>query len=130
MSALRRSAAVLATFLVSGLTHEYLLWAFTGYASGEWTGFFVVHGLGVVLESGLKVWWKRQRLPAIPRLVATPLTLGFLLGSAEWLFFPPVVASGWTVTGTRSAPHESRQEIVVIRGDSGFVPHKDCNLYA
>ncbi|KAK8648624.1 hypothetical protein V6N13_129373 [Hibiscus sabdariffa] len=85
--------AVLAAFLVSGLMHELLFYYITPVGpSWEMTGFFVLHGACVAVEIGVKrVFSGRVQLhPA----VSTPLTVGFVVGTAMWLFFPPLTRTG------------------------------------
>lgn len=79
--------AVLATFVVSGLMHELLFYYVNGVRpSREMTGFFVLHGLCVMVEIGvkraLKDTWR------LPGLVSGPLTVGFVMATAFGLFFP------------------------------------------
>ncbi|KAK8705985.1 hypothetical protein V6N13_049567 [Hibiscus sabdariffa] len=85
--------AVLAAFLVSGLMHELLFYYITPVSpSWEMTGFFVLHGACVAVEICVKrVFSGRVQLhPA----VSTPLTVGFVVGTAMWLFFPPLTRTG------------------------------------
>ncbi|XP_023525214.1 probable long-chain-alcohol O-fatty-acyltransferase 5 [Cucurbita pepo subsp. pepo] len=91
----RRAAvvAVFATFVVSGLMHELLFYYVTGAVpTWEVTGFFVLHGVCVVLE-----FWVKKALGENWRLhwaVAGPLTLAFVVITAAWLFFPPLLKTG------------------------------------
>lgn len=86
--------AVIAAFLVSGLMHELLFYNVTRvYPTWEMTLFFVLHGICVVVEVGLKNWvqgrgWK------LPGVVSTGLTVGFVVGTSLWLFFPPLIRNG------------------------------------
>lgn len=89
--------AILAAFLVSGLMHELLFYYVTG-ANPTWemTVFFVLHGVCVVLEFGLKraillMGWKNFDLGWF---VLGPLTIGFVVITSFWLFFPPLVRNG------------------------------------
>ncbi|KAK3032458.1 hypothetical protein RJ639_037271 [Escallonia herrerae] len=86
-------AAVLATFLVSGLMHELLFYNVTRAApSWEMTWFFVIHGMCVAVEAAAKrALAGRWRLPWF---VAGPLTVGFVVATSFWLFFPPIVRNG------------------------------------
>lgn len=86
--------AVLTAFLVSGLMHDLLFWYVTrAWPSWETTAFFVVQGVCMVAEFGLKVALdkKKWRLPWLVRWV---LTLGFVVGTSFWLFFPPLIKNG------------------------------------
>lgn len=79
--------AVMGTFLVSGLMHE-LIFFYLGRRrpSGEITLFFVLHGVCLVVEVAIKKVIKgRWRLPG---LISGPLTIGFVMVTAFWLFFP------------------------------------------
>ncbi|KAI9124274.1 hypothetical protein K1719_005574 [Acacia pycnantha] len=86
--------AVFATFLVSGLIHE-LIFYYLGRVRPTWEImlFFILHGLCLVAEIGLKkqlsgtaVW--------LPRVVSGTLTIGFVLLTAFWLFLPPLLRCG------------------------------------
>ncbi|KAL7249204.1 hypothetical protein ACSBR1_011370 [Camellia fascicularis] len=85
--------AVLSAFLVSGLMHELLFYYVTRVSpSWETTGFFVLHGVCVVLEARVK-----RKVTGRWRLhwaVSGPLTVGFVVGSSFWLFFPPLLRNG------------------------------------
>uniref|UniRef100_A0A0D3F504 Wax synthase domain-containing protein n=1 Tax=Oryza barthii TaxID=65489 RepID=A0A0D3F504_9ORYZ len=89
-------AGVLAAFLVSGLMHEVVILYLTSRApTGRVTAFFALHGVCVCAER----WWcarqhKREARPQLPRAVAAPLVLGFVAGTAFWLFFPAIYGGG------------------------------------
>nr|GMC72428.1 probable long-chain-alcohol O-fatty-acyltransferase 5 [Ipomoea batatas] len=85
--------AVLATFVVSGLMHELLFYYVTlATPSWEMTLFFVLHGICVAVEIAVKRALRdRWRLP---RLVSGPLTVGFVVATSFWLFFPPLIRTG------------------------------------
>lgn len=85
--------AVLATFVVSGLMHELLFYYVNSVRpSWEMTGFFVIHGLCVMVEIGVKRAVKDTwRLPGF---VSGPLTVGFVVATAFGLFFPPIIRNG------------------------------------
>ncbi|KAJ4847440.1 hypothetical protein Tsubulata_030683 [Turnera subulata] len=85
--------ATLATFVVSGLMHELIFYRLTRTSpSWEVTCFFVLQGLCVVVEFSVKrLLAGRWRLyPA----ASAVLTVGFVLATANWLFFPPLVRTG------------------------------------
>ncbi|KAL6899820.1 hypothetical protein ACP4OV_006478 [Aristida adscensionis] len=89
----RRGAAagVLATFLVSGLMHEVVAFYLTERApTGKLTAFFLLHGAAVCAER----WCARRCAARPPRAVATLLVVGFVAGTAFWLFFPPLFGGG------------------------------------
>ncbi|RLM56233.1 putative long-chain-alcohol O-fatty-acyltransferase 4 [Panicum miliaceum] len=86
-------ASVLAAFLVSGLMHEVVLYYLTFQApTGRVTAFFALHGAGVCAER----WCARRCVGRArpPRVVATPLVVGFVAGTAFWLFFPAIFGDG------------------------------------
>lgn len=86
--------AVLAAFVVSGLMHELLFFYMTR-ASPTWevTCFFVFHGVCVVVEVVAKKVFigKKYRLPCC---VSGPLTVGFVVVTSSWLFFPQLRRNG------------------------------------
>ncbi|PUZ59734.1 hypothetical protein GQ55_4G066200 [Panicum hallii var. hallii] len=86
-------AGVLAAFLVSGLMHEVVLYYLTFRApTGRVTAFFALHGACVCAER----WCARRCVGRArpPRVVATPLVVGFVAGTAFWLFFPAIFGDG------------------------------------
>ncbi|XP_022152586.1 acyl-CoA--sterol O-acyltransferase 1-like [Momordica charantia] len=79
--------AVAATFAVSGLMHE-LIYFYMGRMAPTWevTCFFLLHGVCLPAEMAVKAAaGGRFRLP---RAVSAPLTLGFVMVTSFWLFFP------------------------------------------
>ncbi|PKA60035.1 putative long-chain-alcohol O-fatty-acyltransferase 1 [Apostasia shenzhenica] len=90
------AAGIVATFIVSGVMHELTLYYFTlAPPTGEMFSFFLLHGACTVLEMRLKkaagnreVGWRPH--PA----AATAATLGFVVATAFWLFFPPIMRNG------------------------------------
>ncbi|KAE9617466.1 hypothetical protein Lal_00034638 [Lupinus albus] len=84
--------ATFLTFLVSGLIHELLIY-YLGRISptGEITWFFLLHGFCIPIEVYLK---KKLAVKfPLPRVVSGPLTLGFIMVTALWLFFPQLLRS-------------------------------------
>lgn len=85
--------AALAAFLVSGLMHEIIFFYMTRLTpTWEVTLFFILHGVCLVVEVSVKK-------VLTPKLqwhwaVSVPLTLGFVVVTAIWLFFPPLVRNG------------------------------------
>ncbi|KAD3337975.1 hypothetical protein R6Q59_027256 [Mikania micrantha] len=80
--------AVFVTFVVSGIMHE-LIFYYLGRFHPTWevTSFFVVNGLWVGLEIIIKkTIGQRFKLPSA---IASVLTLGFVILTCSWLFFPP-----------------------------------------
>ncbi|KAK3154043.1 hypothetical protein QOZ80_2BG0185120 [Eleusine coracana subsp. coracana] len=86
------AAGVLATFLVSGVMHELMFYyIMRARPTGQVTAFFLLHGACAAAEG----WWARHAgwwRP--PRVVAVPVTLVFVAGTAFWLFFPAMVKGG------------------------------------
>ncbi|WCJ32575.1 MBOAT (membrane bound O-acyl transferase) family protein [Euphorbia peplus] len=88
-----QAVGVLATFLVSGLMHELLFYHVTRVTpTWEVTGFFVLQGVCLVVENGLKSELRGKW--EAPWVVSGPLTVGFVVGTAMWLFYPPVMRTG------------------------------------
>lgn len=82
-----------AAFAVSGLMHEAMFYYITCESpTWEVTWFFVLHGFCTSVE----VWVKRAMTSRcrLPRVVSGILTLGFVVVTGYWLFFPQIVRSG------------------------------------
>ncbi|WOG86207.1 hypothetical protein DCAR_0205408 [Daucus carota subsp. sativus] len=79
---------VLATFFVSGLMHELVFYTYGRQKTrGEVMCFFLIHGVTVCIEIGLKKAVNgRFRLP---EMVTGPLTIMYLVVTSFCLFFPP-----------------------------------------
>ncbi|PIN07314.1 Long-chain-alcohol O-fatty-acyltransferase [Handroanthus impetiginosus] len=90
------AAAILATFLVSGLMHELIYYYMTRERpTWEVTWFFVLHGFLVVVEVGLK-----KALTGgvrLHRVVSGPLTVAIVAVTGGWLFFPQLIRNGLDV---------------------------------
>lgn len=90
-----RVVASLATFFVSGVMHEFIIFCLTGVVSLEMVAFFSLHGALVVAESaaarilaaatGGPVW---LRVPIVVRRFAT---VSLIVVTGHWLFFEPMV---------------------------------------
>ncbi|KAK8629553.1 hypothetical protein V6N13_078388 [Hibiscus sabdariffa] len=83
--------AVFGTFVVSGVMHE-LIFYYLGRVWPTWQimRFFLLHGACLTAEIAVKkatdgMKWR------LPRAVSTPLTVGFILFTGFWLFFPPLL---------------------------------------
>ncbi|PKI36322.1 hypothetical protein CRG98_043287 [Punica granatum] len=86
--------AMLATFIVSGLMHElFHCYATRDRPSWEVTWFFVLHGVGVVVEVAAKKSPAGRRWSIHPA-VSWPLTMAFVVMTAMWLFFPQLTRNG------------------------------------
>ncbi|KAH7839078.1 hypothetical protein Vadar_034608 [Vaccinium darrowii] len=82
--------AVMATFVVSALMHE-LVFYYLGRKPPTWeiTWFFILHGVCLGVEIAVKKALKgRWRLPPV---VSTPLTVGVVMVTGFWLFFPELL---------------------------------------
>jgi hypothetical protein len=82
-------AAILATFVVSGFMHE-LMFYYLGCMKPTWevTWFFLLQGLCLAGEIVLKKAVFAAGRWRLPRLISGPLTLGFVMVTCFWLFFP------------------------------------------
>ncbi|XVF75236.1 hypothetical protein PTKIN_Ptkin13bG0171100 [Pterospermum kingtungense] len=82
--------AVFGTFVVSAIMHE-LIFFYLGRVRPTWeiTGFFLLHGACLMAEIALKKalgdTWR------LPGMVSTPLTVGFVMFTGFWLFFPQLL---------------------------------------
>ncbi|XVF27999.1 hypothetical protein REPUB_Repub14bG0158000 [Reevesia pubescens] len=82
--------AVFGTFVVSALMHE-LIFYYLGRVRPTWeiTLFFLLHGACLMAEIAFKkAFGDKWRLP---RAVSTPLTVGFVMLTGFWLFFPQLL---------------------------------------
>ncbi|KAF9664430.1 hypothetical protein SADUNF_Sadunf16G0018100 [Salix dunnii] len=84
--------AVIGTFLVSGLMHE-LIFYHIGRQKPKWevTCFFLLHGFCLAIEMVIKREIKGTW--GLPRVVAAPTVVGFVVVTAMWLFMPTVIRS-------------------------------------
>lgn len=108
------AAGIVATFLVSGLMHEVILYCMTlERPTGEVTLFFLVHGVCTVAEAkaGKAGWWR----PLHP-VVAVPMTIGFVVVTAFWLFLPALLRGGADEKG-----FEEHAEVQRLAADGGRV---------
>ncbi|XVF77322.1 hypothetical protein PTKIN_Ptkin14bG0033700 [Pterospermum kingtungense] len=86
--------AVLGAFVVSGLMHELIFYHLTRvYPTWEVTWFFILHGVCVAIEVGLKKANTTDRWRLSPT-VSVPLTVGFVVVIGFWLFFAQMVRDG------------------------------------
>jgi hypothetical protein len=78
-------------FLVSGLMHELIFHIMTRRKpTWEVTCFFVLNGAAALLEGALR----RKTTLRLPKPVSAVLTLSFVLVTAVWFFYPPLIDSG------------------------------------
>uniref|UniRef100_A0A7N0U0F3 Wax synthase domain-containing protein n=1 Tax=Kalanchoe fedtschenkoi TaxID=63787 RepID=A0A7N0U0F3_KALFE len=80
-----QSFAVLATFTVSGIMHELIMYNLNRFIpTGEMAAFFLLHGVCVVAETALM-----RRMNGkwrVPKILMSCLTIWFVLSTAFWLF--------------------------------------------
>ncbi|KAK4439417.1 Acyl-CoA--sterol O-acyltransferase 1 [Sesamum alatum] len=89
---------VLATFLVSGLMHELVLYNIGRLRpSGEMMCFFLIHGLSLSVEIVIKKILRGKF--SVPGIVSGPLTLAYVIYTSFLLFFPPFLRSKADVKG-------------------------------
>ncbi|KAK9151462.1 hypothetical protein Syun_009771 [Stephania yunnanensis] len=88
------ACATLVSFVVSGLMHELIYYYVTRVKpTWEVSWFFVVHGVCTAIEvlvkkSELGEKWR------LNRVVSGVLTIGFVIWTSFWLFFPQIVRNG------------------------------------
>ncbi|MED6135289.1 hypothetical protein PIB30_045039 [Stylosanthes scabra] len=86
-------AGVMASFVVSGIMHELLFYYVTRAApTWEVTCFFVLHGVSVVVEFCVMRWLGRKGM--LHWAILGPITVAFVVATAAWLFFPPLLHEG------------------------------------
>ncbi|RZC72618.1 hypothetical protein C5167_048098 [Papaver somniferum] len=86
--------AVTATFVVSGIMHEIIFFYLMGMnPTWEVTLFFILHGFCIGLE--IKVKKRVKGRWTLPLMVSRPLTIGFVMPTSFWLFFPPLIKGGF-----------------------------------
>lgn len=88
-----RAPPTFATFLVSGLMHEWIFYYLTRVSpTWEVTWFFVVHGICTAAEVAVKkAAGGRYRLH---RAVSGIMTVGFVAVTGVWFFFPQILRNG------------------------------------
>ncbi|KAL2622259.1 hypothetical protein R1flu_002464 [Riccia fluitans] len=86
-----KALGVLASFTVSGIMHEILfLYMSKKRPSFEVTMFFVLNGVGTLLES----WLKRKKYYNPSKFVGWLVAFCFVFLTAAWLFYPPLIRNG------------------------------------
>ncbi|WCJ17979.1 MBOAT (membrane bound O-acyl transferase) family protein [Euphorbia peplus] len=90
--------AIFGTFVMSAIMHE-LIFYYLGRVkpTGEITLFFLLHGVCLLVEVGLKKLVHRRW--GLPVWITAPLTIGFVLVTSFWLFFPAFVRCKADVRG-------------------------------
>ncbi|CAI9773113.1 unnamed protein product [Fraxinus pennsylvanica] len=82
--------AIMSTFVVSGLIHE-LIFFYLGRAKTTWevTRFFLLHGARLTAEIAVKKSNNKRVRIHVPKIIARISTVGFMMITGIWLFFPP-----------------------------------------
>ncbi|GJY69403.1 hypothetical protein Tco_0472385 [Tanacetum coccineum] len=85
-------SAFMASFLVSGLMHELFFYYVTRvYPTWEIASYFMLQGICVVVELLAKRALAGRLV--IPVVVERLFTVGFVVVTSFWLFFPPLIRS-------------------------------------
>ncbi|XP_027074242.1 acyl-CoA--sterol O-acyltransferase 1-like [Coffea arabica] len=94
--------AILATFIASAVMHE-LIFFYMGRRWPTWeiSCFFLLHGVCLVVEVALKKYRGLSGERGLPRIIAAPLTVGFVMVTGFWLFFPEFLRSNAMVRASR-----------------------------
>ncbi|XP_078175075.1 putative long-chain-alcohol O-fatty-acyltransferase 5 [Carex rostrata] len=82
---------LITSFLISGLMHEVIFYYLaSSRPTGEVMTFFLLQGMGIIVEQAAKkaTIWRPHKI------VACPLTISFIMISAFWLVFNPLLRSG------------------------------------
>ena len=85
-------AATISTLVVSGIMHELVFYYITCGSKPTWevAWFFVLHGLCMVMEAGLKRMAKLKGWSPLHPAVSIVLTVGFAIVTCYWLLVLPV----------------------------------------
>jgi Membrane bound O-acyl transferase family len=85
------TVGLITSFLVSGLMHEIIFYYLaSSRPTGEVMAFFLLQGMGIIVEHVVKrtTTWRPHKI------FACPMTVGFIMISAFWLVFNPLLRSG------------------------------------
>ncbi|KAH7545296.1 hypothetical protein FEM48_Zijuj01G0078600 [Ziziphus jujuba var. spinosa] len=96
--------ATITTLVVSGIMHEMVFYYITCGMKPTWevTWLFVLHGICMVLESGLKRLGRVMGWPAVNPVVSIVCTVGFACLTSYWLLVLPVWRSTQKECGSGS----------------------------
>ncbi|CAL8472040.1 g11582 [Coccomyxa elongata] len=103
----RRRLGVAASFIVSGIVHEVILWYGIGWVagvSGGWFIFFSIQGPLLAVESELRRWARRNKVE-VPHWMAILVTLTLLITLGDFFFFKPPMETGLADTVVESLMH-------------------------
>ncbi|EXB41562.1 hypothetical protein L484_013639 [Morus notabilis] len=84
--------AIITTLVVSGIMHEMVLYYITCGKKPTWemAWFFVLHGLCMVMEAGLKQLARQRGWGPVPPAVSIILTVGLAIVTCNWWLVLPV----------------------------------------
>ncbi|MEW5305357.1 MAG: hypothetical protein WDW36_007901 [Sanguina aurantia] len=90
-SGLRRAIGTCATFMISGLAHEFILWMLQpdGIVRWKWFTFFSIQGPMMLAEAAILPWCQKRGIQLWP-WPSRFLTISILELGACYLFFAPV----------------------------------------
>ncbi|KAF8095261.1 hypothetical protein N665_0338s0016 [Sinapis alba] len=118
---------VLASFLVSGLSHELLFVRVNREApTGRVTWFFVFHGVCLVAEGAVKKM-ARARGWLVKPVVSRLLTVAFIVVTSGWLLFPLFKRNG--MMDTFATESLLLGDFVKHQLENIFMSHLLCVLY-
>ncbi|MCL7022610.1 hypothetical protein MKW94_000314 [Papaver nudicaule] len=112
-------SALFATFLVSGLMHELMFYYMSGGAmkpNWEVMWFFALHGICLALEIAVKKSLATEGWRLHP-FVSGPLTLGFVVATSFWLFFPAYAR----LNAATMATVEIAAFVDFVKGSVGYI---------
>lgn len=90
-SRLGPTIGLIASFLVSGLMHEIIFYYLvSSRPTGEVTAFFLLQAMCIIVEHVVK----RATTWRLHKFFACPMTISFIMISAFWLIFDPLLRSG------------------------------------
>ncbi|CAF1894941.1 unnamed protein product [Brassica napus] len=126
-----RFLAVFATFIVSGAVHELIFFYVTHeMPTGEVTWFFLLHGVCTAAEVAVKKMTFVRRWTLGP-MASRLLTVGFVVLTSGWLFFPPLIRNGMFVRLPNEALCSlilSRTSFLLLCHDSWIIKSYQCGI--
>ena len=95
-----RILGTMGTFLMSGIMHEIVFMFISDSFTLSWLLYFTLQGVYVLMEGILvHLLLARLGIKSLPKWLTIPLTISFLLVSAEWHFFKPLRVHGIDTAG-------------------------------
>ncbi|PNX90765.1 putative long-chain-alcohol O-fatty-acyltransferase 1-like protein [Trifolium pratense] len=102
--------------------HELLFYHVTRVTpTWEVTCFFVLHGVCVVVEVGLRKWLGQKW--RVHWAISGPITVAFVVATAAWLFFPPLLHDGADQRSIEELNNVVHCVMKKFRGSNFFDPH-------